>query len=93
MKASSEITEAKGGIIIPDTTRKAAGRRGRRRWFWCARRSRQAHSHRSQGGRSGVLLGKWSGTEAKIDGEELLIVKESDVMGVLEGANASRKVA
>ena len=40
-----------------------------------------------------MLLGKWSGTEAKIDGEELLIVKESDVMGVLEGANASRKVA
>ena len=33
------------------------------------------------------------GTEVKIDGEELLIMKESDVMGVLEGAKASRKVA
>jgi len=32
-----------------------------------------------------VLFGKWSGTEVKIDGEELLIMKESDVMGVLEG--------
>ena len=33
-----------------------------------------------------ILFGKWSGTEVKIDGEELLIMKESDVMGVLEGA-------
>ena len=40
-----------------------------------------------------VLFGKWSGTELKIDGEELLIMKESDVRGVLEGAKASRKVA
>jgi chaperonin GroES len=35
-----------------------------------------------------VLFGKWSGTEVKIDDEELLIMKESDVMGVLEGAKA-----
>jgi chaperonin GroES len=40
-----------------------------------------------------VLFGKWSGTEVKIDGEELLIMKESDVMGVLGGAKASRKAA
>jgi chaperonin GroES len=40
-----------------------------------------------------VLFGKWSGTEVKIDDEELLIMKESDVMGVLEDAKASRKVA
>ena len=40
-----------------------------------------------------VLFGKWSGTEVKIDGEELLIMKESDVMGVLEGAKASKKAA
>ena len=32
-----------------------------------------------------VLFGKWSGTEVKIDGEDLLIMKESDIMGVLEG--------
>ena len=36
-----------------------------------------------------VLFGKWSGTEVKIDGEELLIMKESDIMGVLEGAGAA----
>ncbi len=36
-----------------------------------------------------VLFGKWSGTEVKIDGEELLIMKESDIMGVLEDAGAA----
>jgi chaperonin GroES len=40
-----------------------------------------------------VLFGKWSGNEVKIDGEELLIMKESDIMGVLEGATASKKKA
>ena len=40
-----------------------------------------------------VLFGKWSGTEVKIDGEELLIMKESDIMGVLEGTTASKKKA
>jgi len=36
-----------------------------------------------------ILFGKWSGTEVKIDGEELLIMKESDIMGVIEGRTAS----
>ena len=40
-----------------------------------------------------ILFGKWSGTEVKIDGEELLIMKESDVMGVLESTEARRKAA
>ena len=40
-----------------------------------------------------VLFGKWSGNEVKIDGEELLIMKESDILGVLEGAAASKKKA
>jgi chaperonin GroES len=41
-----------------------------------------------------VLFGKWSGTEVKIDGEELLIMKESDIMGVIEGAaKGARKAA
>jgi chaperonin GroES len=38
-----------------------------------------------------VLFGKWSGTEVKIDGEELMIMKESDVMGVIEGKPAKAK--
>ena len=43
-----------------------------------------------------VLFGKWSGTEVKLDGEELMIMKESDIMGVIEGkpaAKPSKKVA
>ena len=40
-----------------------------------------------------VLFGKWSGTEVKVDGEELLIMKESDIMGVIEGAAKSGRKA
>ena len=40
-----------------------------------------------------ILFGKWSGTEVKIDGQELLIMKESDIMGILEGASAAKKKA
>jgi len=40
-----------------------------------------------------VLFGKWSGTEVKIDGQELLIMKESDIMGVMEQTAARKKAA
>jgi chaperonin GroES len=40
-----------------------------------------------------VLFGKWSGTEVRIDGEDLLIMKESDIMGVIEGVATTRKAA
>jgi chaperonin GroES len=40
-----------------------------------------------------VLFGKWSGTEVKLDGEELLIMKESDIMGIIEGAAAKKSKA
>ena len=40
-----------------------------------------------------ILFGKWSGTEVKIDGEDLLIMKESDIMGVIEGVSKSSKKA
>ena len=40
-----------------------------------------------------VLFGKWSGTEVKLDGEELIIMKESDIMGVLDQGAAAQKVA
>lgn len=40
-----------------------------------------------------VLFGKWSGTEVKIDGEELLIMKESDILGVLEDGKGKLKAA
>ena len=40
-----------------------------------------------------ILFGKWSGTEVKIDGQDVLIMKESDIMGVLEGEAAGTKKA
>ena len=40
-----------------------------------------------------VLFGKWSGTEVKIDGDEYLIMKESDIMGVIEDSVAKKKAA
>lgn len=40
-----------------------------------------------------VLVSKWGGTEITVDGQELLVVKESDIMGVIEGAAASKKAA
>jgi chaperonin GroES len=40
-----------------------------------------------------ILFGKWSGTEVKLDGEELLIMKESDIMGIIEGQPAGMPLA
>lgn len=40
-----------------------------------------------------ILFGKWSGTEVKIDGEDLLIMKESDILGIVESGIAKKKVA
>jgi chaperonin GroES len=86
--------KTKGGIIIPDTAKgEAAGRRS----------DRVGPGGRDDNGklialdvkvRDWILFGKWSGNEIKLDGEELLIMKESDVMGVIEGAaKPSRKAA
>jgi len=40
-----------------------------------------------------ILFGKWSGTEVKIDGEDLIIMKESDILGIVEGAKTVREAA
>ena len=40
-----------------------------------------------------ILFGKWSGSEVKLDGEELLIMKESDIMGIIEGQPAAKRKA
>ena len=40
-----------------------------------------------------ILFGKWSGTEVKIDGEDLLIMKEADILGIIEKSEAARKKA
>jgi hypothetical protein len=51
-------------------------------------RSEDCRGHHKAG--DYVLFGKWSGTEVKLDGEELLIMKESDIMGVLEGRKGKK---
>ena len=40
-----------------------------------------------------ILFGKWLGTEVKLDGEELLIIKESEIMGIIEGSPVAKKKA
>jgi len=85
--------KSKGGIIIPDTAQEkpmegevvAAGPgtlndKGELRALDVKAGDR-------------VLFGKWSGTEVKLDGEDVLILKESDLMGVIEGAPAAARKA
>ncbi|MDF0579823.1 co-chaperone GroES [Bradyrhizobium yuanmingense] len=82
-----------GGIIIPDTAREkpqqgeviAVGPGGRNE------QGQLVPLDVKVGDR--VLFGKWSGTEVKIDGEELLIMKESDLLGVAEQAGTLKKAA
>jgi chaperonin GroES len=80
-----------GGIIIPDTA-KEKPQEGEIIAVGPGARGEDGKLHPldvKAGDR--VLFGKWSGTEVKIDGEELIIMKESDVMGVLEGKPAAKK--
>ncbi|MBV8449114.1 MAG: co-chaperone GroES [Hyphomicrobiales bacterium] len=85
--------KTKGGIIIPDTAKEkpqegeiiAVGSGAR------DESGKLVPLDVKAGDR--ILFGKWSGTEVKIDGEDLLIMKESDIMGVLEGVAARKKAA
>ena len=82
-----------GGIIIPDTA-KEKPMEGEIVSVGPGARSEDGKVHPldvKPGDR--VLFGKWSGTEIKIDGEELIIMKESDIMGVIQGSAAKRKAA
>ena len=85
--------KTKGGIIIPDTAKEkpqegeviAVGPGAR------DENGKVVPLDLKAGDR--VLFGKWSGSEVKIDDEDLLIMKESDIMGVIEGAGALDKKA
>jgi chaperonin GroES len=82
-----------GGIIIPDTAKEkpqegeivAVGPGARNEKGELVAMDLKAGDR--------VLFGKWSGTEVKLDGEELLIMKESDIMGVIEPQAAAKKAA
>ena len=89
----AEEEKTKGGIIIPDTA-KEKPQQGEIVAVGPGARDEKGEVQPldvQPGDR--VLFGKWSGTEVKIDGEELLIMKESDILGVLEGAAAKKKAA
>ena len=78
--------KTKGGIIIPDTV-KEKPIEGEILAVGTGTRDAQGEVHALDvkvGDR--VLFGKWSGTEVKIDGEDLMVMKESDIMGVIEVA-------
>jgi chaperonin GroES len=85
--------KTKGGIIIPDTAKEkpqegeviAVGPGGR------GESGKLTPIDLKVGDR--ILFGKWSGTEIKLDGEELLIMKESDVMGVVQSQAATNRPA
>ena len=82
-----------GGIIIPDTAQEkpqegeviavGSGVRGE---------DGKVHPLDVKGG-DRILFGKWSGSEVKIDGEELIIMKESDILGIIEGTASKRNAA
>ena|ERR1700692_2785374 len=85
--------KTKGGIIIPDTV-KEKPQEGEIIAVGPAARDESGKLiplDVKKGDK--VLFGKWSGTEVKIDGQDLLIMKESDIMGVMEGAIAAKKAA
>ena len=85
--------KTKGGIIIPDTAKEkpqqgevvAVGPGARNEKGELVALDVKAGDI--------VLFGKWSGTEVKIDGQDLLIMKESDILGVIENAAGAKKAA
>jgi chaperonin GroES len=82
-----------GGIIIPDTAKEKPQQGEVIAVGPGARDEKGAVQPLDVKAGDRVLFGKWSGSEVKLDGEELLIMKESDILGVLEGAAASKKKA
>jgi chaperonin GroES len=93
LRRIEEDSKTKGGIIIPDTAQEkpmqgeviAVGPGGR------DESGKLIPIDLKSGDR--VLFGKWSGTEVKLDGEELLIMKESDILGVIEDKVTRRAAA
>ena len=93
VKRVAEEEKTKGGIIIPDTAKEkpmegeivAVGPGGR------DENGKLVPLDVKAGDR--ILFGKWSGTEVRLDGEDLLIMKESDILGIIDGSAEVRKAA
>jgi chaperonin GroES len=93
VKRVEEEAKTKGGIIIPDTAKEkpqegevlAVGPGAR------DETGKRIDPDVKVGDR--ILFGKWSGTEVRIDGDDLLIMKESDILGVVDAKAAAQKAA
>ncbi|WP_428390230.1 co-chaperone GroES [Lichenicoccus sp.] len=85
--------KSKGGIIIPDTVKEKPMEGEIVAVGPGARNEQGAIVALEVKSGDRVLFGKWSGTEVKLDGEELLIMKESDIMGIVEVGAADSKIA
>jgi chaperonin GroES len=93
VKRIDEESKTKGGIIIPDTAKEkpqegeviAVGPGARDEDGEYIKMDVKAGDR--------ILFGKWSGTEVRLEGEDLLIMKESDILGVVEGKTSSAKAA
>ena len=93
VKRLEEDSKSAGGIIIPDTV-KEKPMRGEVIAVGPGVRDESGKINAPDvkaGDR--VLFGKWSGTEVKIDGDDLLIMKESDILGVIEGGTKIKAAA
>jgi len=93
VKRVAEEEKTKGGIIIPDTAKEKPMEGEVVAVGPGARDEKGALIAPDVKAGDRILFGKWSGTEVKLDGVEYLIMKESDIMGILEGSAAVRKAA
>ena len=93
VKRVKEEEKTKGGIIIPDTAKEKPMEGEIVAVGPGARDEKGALIALDVKAGDRILFGKWSGTEVKLDGVEYLIMKESDIMGILEGSAAVRKAA
>ena len=93
VKRVEEEEKTKGGIIIPDTAKEKPQEGEVVSTGPGARDDSGKIQPLDVKAGDRILFGKWSGTEIKLDGVEYLIMKESDIMGVLEGSAAMKKAA
>ena len=93
VKRVAEEEKTKGGIIIPDTAKDKPMEGEVVAVGPGAREEKGALVAPDVKAGDRILFGKWSGTEVKLDGVEYLIMKESDIMGILEGSAVATKKA
>ena len=93
VKRVEEEAKTKGGIIIPDTAKEKPQEGEVVSVGTGARTESGTVTPMDVKAGDRILFGKWSGTEIKLDGVEYLIMKESDIMGIVEGSAAMKKAA